>query len=69
MGTGSGSLGGSICVAPARPLPVTLLVFKSEPLKPVTLTSLMSAFLMFARKMPLAQVPVTLARVKPSRGL
>lgn len=66
---GSGSLGGSICVAPVRPLPVTLLVFKSEPVKPVTLMSRMSAFLMFARKMPLAHVPDTLARVKPSRGL
>ena len=46
---GSGSLGGSICAAPVRPLPVTLLMFKSGPVKPVTLMSRMSAFFMFAR--------------------
>ena len=55
--------------APARPVPVTLEMLRNGPLKPETSTFLMTAFLMFARKMPLAQVPVTLARVRPSRGL
>ena len=41
----------------SRPLPVTLLVLRRRPAKSVTVTSLISTFFMFARKMPLAQVP------------
>ncbi len=51
-------------VAPARPVPVTLAMLRNAPLKPETSTFLMAAFLMFARKMPLPQVPVTFSRVK-----
>lgn len=69
VGMGSGSLGGSICVAPVRPLPVTLVVLSRLLAKPVTLMFLMSAFFTFARKMPFAHVPVMLARVKPSSCL
>jgi len=56
-------------VAPSRPLPITLLVLRSRPAKSVTVTSLISTFFMFARKMPLAQVPLMFSRVRPSSCL
>ena len=58
--TGSGSFGGSIVAAPSSPEPITLLMPINGPELPVTLTSRISAFLMFANEMPLAQLPVTL---------
>jgi hypothetical protein len=53
----------------AIPLPATLVEFKSGPETLVTWMPRLSAFLMFARLMSLAQVPDTLARVNPSSGL